>query len=250
MPHWIADGYGYGPVCSGRQGGLSIPILCPWWEQNKENTHTGLLPTASAPGAPRPAPPHFLQEACVLLAHPQPPAQPRLLWDRALGHWTLCTLAAAPCLAGDQSVTLASSSGSPAHGCLRTRLHVTGEEAGAPETGRDKPKVTRPQTGTMSLGFITVTTTLSPRGRFSRLGTCSMLFLPRPQAPGSCSGAQSTFTEGCRASYQAATGAGCRRTQWPPSYLPGWAGRGSMQVLLSRQFQGQPDDLPARTAFR
>ena len=115
---------------------------------------------------------------------------------------------------------------------------MTGKDAGAPETGRDKAKVTQPQTGTKSLSFITVTTTPSPCGGFSRLGTCSMLFLPRPQAPGSCCGAQSTFTEGCGANYQAAAGAGCGRTQWPPSYLPGWAGRGSTQVLLSRQFQG------------
>lgn len=194
VPYWNADSCG--PMCSAKWGGLPVPILCPWWEQQRERTHWASPPSLSSRGSEASPTPFSPRSLCPARPSPAFP-QPRLLWDRALGHWTLCTVAAEPRLAGDQSVTLASGSGSPAHARLWARLHVTGEEAGAPETGRDKPKVTCPQTGTMSLGFITVTTTPSPCGGFSRLGTCSTFFLPRPQAPGSCSEAQFTFTEGC-----------------------------------------------------
>ena len=75
VPHWNADGYGYGPVCSGRQGGLPVPILCPWWEENKEYTPTGLLPAACTQfpglqGQPRPFSPRSL---CPGPPSPNPP---------------------------------------------------------------------------------------------------------------------------------------------------------------------------------
>ena len=181
----------------GRVGSLS-PSPAPGGKEQREHAHwTSSHSLYSVPGAPRPAPPIFSKKPVSWPPIPKPSHNRGFYGTRALGDWTLCTVAAAPCLAGDQRVTLASGSGWPAHARLRARIHVTGKEARAPETGRDKPKFTQPQTGTKSLSFITVTTTPSPCGGFSSLGTCSMLFLPRPQAPGSCSGAQSTFTEGC-----------------------------------------------------
>lgn len=75
VPHWNADGYGYGPVCSGRQGGLPVLILCPWWEQNKENTHTGLLPTTCTqfPGLQSQPRPIFSKKPVSCPPSPTPP---------------------------------------------------------------------------------------------------------------------------------------------------------------------------------
>ena len=98
VPHWNADGCGYGPVCSGRQGGLPVPILCPWWERTKRTCLLDFFPqpVLSSRGS-KASPAHFLQEACVLAPHPQPLPQPRLIWDPGSGgldplHRSCCTM--------------------------------------------------------------------------------------------------------------------------------------------------------------
>ena len=81
--------------------GSPSPFSAPGGNRTKRMHTLASPPSLSSRGSEASPTPFSPRSLCPARPSPTLP-QPRLLWDRALGHWTLCTVTAAPRLAGDE----------------------------------------------------------------------------------------------------------------------------------------------------